>query len=395
MKNFVRSGSVFLAFLCPALVAGSARATVVWTSTFESGDMSEWTSPAINVTKGTRKNVEFVGDEVYSGKLACKVTVHPDDLLPPYNQDRVDIGHVSTLSDEGKDSWLSGHYYMPANANVRNEFGWYESQVSYSNVMDAWVEPKAGGGTSISFGTGFLGATVLWTGDFSIGQWHQFAIHVHWSTNANLGSVDVWFDGVQVVTGKKAKTKADANRLFYQTGLHRTNPANFVDTIYFDDFNEADTQADAKIAAPNPNGGGAADGGAGAGGGAGADGGAGGAGSVGTAGAGGAGSSGTAGSGASGTAGTTGTAGSSASGTAGTGATGTAGASATGTAGATSTGTAGSSASGTAGTGATGTAGSHASKSGGCAVAGDTERGSLVIVALALLAAFVARRRRF
>ena len=145
---------------------------------------------------------------------------------------------MSTLSDEGKDSWISGHYYMPADANVRNEFGWYESQSSFANVMDVWVEPKTGGGTSISFGVGFLGATILWTGDFSIGKWHQIAIHVHWSTNANVGSVDFWFDGVQVVTAKKAKTKADGNRLFYQTGLHRTLPANFNDTIYFDDFVE-------------------------------------------------------------------------------------------------------------------------------------------------------------
>jgi MYXO-CTERM domain-containing protein len=250
-------------------LSGTAHATVVWTSTFEKGDLSEW-SPGVNATKtlagGTiRKNVVVQTAQVYAGQYACEITVHPDDLFGQYNQDRVDIQHQSTLTAEGQDTWISGHYMMPADAGVRNDFAWWESNVSFTNVMDFWVEPKTGGGTNIVFGVGFLGATVVWTADFAIGTWHQVALHVHWSTNATLGGVDVWFDGKQVVTAYKAKTKADANTLFYQNGLHRKNPANFVDTIYMDDFVEADSLADAQIAAPLASGmdGGGADGSAG------------------------------------------------------------------------------------------------------------------------------------
>ncbi|HVR61682.1 MAG TPA: heparin lyase I family protein, partial [Polyangia bacterium] len=191
-------------------------------------------------------------------------------LFSQYVQDRVDIQHQSTLTAEGKDTWVSGHYMMPADAGMRNEFAFWESNGSSQNVMDFWVEPKAGGGTTINFGVGFLGATKIWTADFTIGRWHQVAIHVHWSVNAQLGSVDVWYDGQQVVTAYKAKTKADGNSLFYQNGLHRRRPDNFVDTIYFDDFVEADSFAEARIAAPVQPG---EDGGAagGAGGGDGAD----------------------------------------------------------------------------------------------------------------------------
>ncbi|HEX3698332.1 MAG TPA: heparin lyase I family protein [Polyangia bacterium] len=222
-----------------------------WTSTFEKGDLSEW-MPGVNPTKGTRKNVEVLGEQVYTGKYACKITVHPDDLFGQYVQDRVDIQHQSKLTGEGMDTWISGHYMMPADAGMRNEFAFWESNSTSQNVMDFWVAPKgaAGGGTTINFGVGFLGATKLWTADFTIGKWHQVAMHVHWSTNAQLGSVDVWYDGQQVVTAHKAQTKADNNSLFYQNGLHRISPANFVDTIYFDDFIEADTLAEAQIAAP-------------------------------------------------------------------------------------------------------------------------------------------------
>lgn len=242
-----------LGCLVPLAVYGApavASAAVAWTATFETGDLSEW-KPGINNTKGDRKNVEVLGEQVYRGQYAGKIVVHPDDTFT-FGQNRVDIQHPSTLTDEGEDSYLSGHYMMPDDAKVRNQIGFYESNVSFQNVMDIWVEPKAGGGTSIVFGTGFLGETKQWTGDFTKGAWHQVAIHVHWSQNQAMGSVDLWFDGVKVVNGVKAKTKADGNTLFYQTGLHRKDTSDNTDTIYIDDFIEADTEAEAKIAAPTP-----------------------------------------------------------------------------------------------------------------------------------------------
>jgi hypothetical protein len=243
-----------MAVLGALAASARAHATVAWTSTFETGDMSEWsggTNPTKVLANGTvRKNVEVLGEEVYTGKYACKITVHPDDLFGQYVQDRVDIQHPSTLTAEGADTWISGHYFMPADAGVRNEFAFWESHVSFTNVMDFWVEPKGGGGTTVNFGVGFLGATKIWTADFAVGKWHQVAMHVHWSTNPQIGTVDIWFDGQQVVTAYKAKTKADGNTLFFQTGLHRRNPQNFVDTIYIDDFVEADSFADAAIGLP-------------------------------------------------------------------------------------------------------------------------------------------------
>jgi MYXO-CTERM domain-containing protein len=230
-------------------VPASAWATVVWTADFEAGDLSEWT-PGIN----DEGNVEVLSEQVYAGSNAGKITLHPEDTFT-FGQNRVDIQHQSDLTAEGADSWLSGYYYLPEDAKVRNEIGFYESNESYQNVMDFWIEPKQGGGTSLVFGVGFLGDTVLWTGDFTAGMWHQIAIHVHWSTDAAVGAVDFWLDGVQVVSDEKAKTKADGNTLFFQTGLHRIEVAQFTEIIYIDNFIEADSLAEAQIMAPMAGGG--------------------------------------------------------------------------------------------------------------------------------------------
>jgi hypothetical protein len=241
--------------VCPLLVmAGqrSAGATVVWRSTFEAGDTKEWNG-GLNTTKGARSNIDVVMDPVQEGKSSCRIVIHPDDTFQPYNQSRVELHHSSTLTAEGKDTYLSGYYRMAMDAQVRNEIGYWESNGSSQNVMDFWIEPKAGGGTTLAFGTGFLGAKRVWSTDFSLNTWHQLAIHVHWSVNATMGSVDVWYDGAQVVKDEKAKTKADANTLFYQTGFHRRSPQPFTETIFLDNFVEADT-LDEVLGMPAPGG---------------------------------------------------------------------------------------------------------------------------------------------
>src|SRR5258708_27081437 len=130
-------------------LTGRANATVVWTATLEKGDLSEW-RPGINAAKGARQNVEVLAEQVHTGKFACKITVPPDDTFN--TQNRVDIQHQSTLTAEGKQLWLSGYYMMPEDAKARNEFAFFESNVSFQNVMDFWVEPKNGGGATIRLG---------------------------------------------------------------------------------------------------------------------------------------------------------------------------------------------------------------------------------------------------
>src|SRR5438477_2286075 len=109
-QDSVRWVSAPLVGLAVIALAGRADAAVVWTATLEKGDLSEW-MPGVNATKGTRQNVEVLGEQVHTGKFACKITVHPDDTFN--GQDCVDIQHQSTLTAEGKQLWLSGYYMMP------------------------------------------------------------------------------------------------------------------------------------------------------------------------------------------------------------------------------------------------------------------------------------------
>ena len=99
-------------------------------------------------------------------------------------------------------------------------------------------------------GTGNLGRKgVHWEGDFTIGQWHQLAMHIHWSEDPNKGNAKLWWEGV-VVLDKKVQTKGPESVYFCQPGIHRDPHSKSVDTIYFDDFICATTQEEIEIRKP-------------------------------------------------------------------------------------------------------------------------------------------------
>jgi hypothetical protein len=171
---------------------------------------------------------------------------------------RVQLNRNSPRTGEGQDLFMSFSFLMQAEPGIRDNIAYFESNQSYQNMMTWWLEPKAGGGTSVGYGTGALGRTKQWTADFTLNQWHQMAMHIHWSATAANGQVQLWYDGAMVLD-IKAQTKADANSMSYQTGIHRPSRSTFVDTIFLDNYVEGDSLADIMIAAPGNSDGGTND----------------------------------------------------------------------------------------------------------------------------------------
>jgi hypothetical protein len=284
------------------LIAHSAPASaaVLWKGDFETGDVSQWDSSIALETNG-RKNLVFVTDSVADGKQAAKITLMDDIIFQPYEQSRVEVKHIGLHTQNGEDSYYAWSFMVPADAEIRSNIGYWESTPTSLNTMTFYIEPGDNGGTDVVFGTGNLGETERWRTKLALNVWHRFAIHNHWSQSQADGKVDVWYDGQQVVTGATA-TKRDANKLFFQMGLHRSDPSPPIQTIFIDAAIEADSQADILAPLPPPLGAGGAGGAGGTGGvgGVGGLGGSAGADPGGASGAGGGGSSGLGGSGGSG-----------------------------------------------------------------------------------------------
>jgi hypothetical protein len=223
-------------------VIGLASAKVIFKADFETGDLSEWDQTGTRSQNATARNVQVVSDIVQHGKYAAKFTIHEDDVFNA-RQLRVQVGGPKVTVEEGSETYMSFYIYMAEPPKDRDNFFYWEGTPppKYDNVMTWWVEPKEGGGTLIKYGTGNLGRDgTHWAADFTVGRWHQLAMHIHWSENPDKGNVRLWFDGAQVLD-KKLKTKGAESIYFCQPGIHRSPHAASIDSIYFDDFILADT----------------------------------------------------------------------------------------------------------------------------------------------------------
>lgn len=237
--------------LLPALLAAvPARAAVLWQGDFETGDVSQWDTSTALETNG-RKNLVFVMDSVADGKQAAKITLMDDIIFQPYEQSRVEVKHNGLHTQNGEESYFAWSFMVPADAEIRSNIGYWESTPTSKNTMTFYIEPGDSGGTDVVFGTGDLGQTERWRTKLALNVWHRMAIHNHWSQSEADGRVDVWYDGVQVVTNAVA-VKRDSNKLFFQMGLHRSDPSPPIQVIYIDAALEADSQADILAPLPDP-----------------------------------------------------------------------------------------------------------------------------------------------
>lgn len=225
---------------------GFARAEILFQADFETGDFSEFTGTSKVVEPG---DIAVVSDVVHSGKHAGRFTIHDRNVFNR-SQLRVQANGPKVKVEEGTDTFCSFWVFMKDAPKERDNFFYWEGSPppGWNNVMTWWVEPKPdGSGTLIKYGAGNLGRKgTHWEADFTIGEWHQLGMHVHWSEDPEKGHVKLWWDGVQVLD-KSIQTKGPQTEYFSQPGIHRTPHSSPVDTIYFDDFLCATTLEEVRI----------------------------------------------------------------------------------------------------------------------------------------------------
>lgn len=237
-------------------MAGPALAAPVWTGDIETGDLSQWDGQL------NGEHIMVVGSPVLQGKYAAQIQL-TNDAVWPNGLKRVELHHSpgAGRTAEGASLYFAWSFYVPEKlpTDPSQQIGYWESDQSYQQMMAFEVA-----GEHISFSTRKPQNVVQWEADGKVtaAAWHRVAIHVNWSKDPAKGSVDVWFDGEQVVTNGPAQTLADDNSHFTQVGLLR-GKVEFQDSplLFIDDAVEGDSLADVHPELPSGAGGGGAGGG--------------------------------------------------------------------------------------------------------------------------------------
>jgi Polysaccharide lyase len=215
------------------LTASTVSAEVIWRGDFETGDTKQW--------KGAPKDgVTVVKDPVREGKYALRID--GTNAAKKGKLDRIEFQHQpkSPGTDEGTERYFGWSVYLPKKlTDANHSLAYFETRNSWSQLMAFEVK-----GEDIQFTTR-VPYKQQWRGKgkMTAGQWHDFAVHVLWSRDAEKGFVEVWFDGEKVVPLTKTATLKDENVAFLQLGLLRET-SDVPETIIIDHVTEATTLED-------------------------------------------------------------------------------------------------------------------------------------------------------
>ncbi len=97
---------------------------------------------------------------------------------------RVQVGGPRVSVEEGAETFFSFWLRVEEEPKERDNFFYWEGNPPprYRNVMTWWLEPKAGGGTVLRYGTGNLGRDgVHWTALFRPRVGLQLVMQIRWS----------------------------------------------------------------------------------------------------------------------------------------------------------------------------------------------------------------------
>jgi MYXO-CTERM domain-containing protein len=205
------------------------------------------------------EGLSVVMDPVAEGTHAGKVSITKNELWPN-GLNRVEVQHLpdEQHTSEGSDIYYGYSFYLPEELTEDDhQILYWETNAkntgNYQQMMQVAVM-----GTHMRFATQKPSFKVHWEADglATAGIWHRLAIHIKFESDPQVGSVDLWFDGEQVVTGAKAQTYI-GDPTFVQHGILR-DTIDKVETLFMDDARCGTTLEDVL---PEPSVGGGAAGG--------------------------------------------------------------------------------------------------------------------------------------
>ena len=89
----------------------------------------------------------------------------------------------------------------------------------------------------------------MWRAPLVRGVWHDFIFHVSGPQDANVGFVELWYDGKLVLPKTKARTTANT---YLKLGLYRNNSIAKVGVLFHDGMVQGETLDDVLPPPPPP-----------------------------------------------------------------------------------------------------------------------------------------------
>ena len=222
----------------------AASADVLWRGDYETGDLSQWAH-----IDGRPDRLTVVQSPVRQGKYALRVELHQGDFSSSGTRNEVENSSSQWNEVEGNDKWYAWSTMFPSDFPAPNTW----------QVFTQWHHSGCCGSPPVEFDVygetiqlAHKGSTILWNTPLVRGVWHDFVVHVHWSSTS--GFVDLYYDGTKVLDHMPVQTLNPGEYTYMKQGLYRDASISPVAVVYHDGMVMGTSLADVApaLAAPQP-----------------------------------------------------------------------------------------------------------------------------------------------
>jgi hypothetical protein len=218
------------------LAAAEARASIVWRGDFESHDLSQWSG-----VEGLTSRLTVVNSPIRQGQYALRTELRSGDFAN--NGNRNELVRLEAISEGVEEYYAWSTMFDPS----------YPSASSWQ-VFTQWHHSGCCGSPPVEFDihgeTVALDSNVrspmvtLWSTPLVRGVWHDFVFHVIWSSNPDLGLIELWYDGQKVIEAKAWQTLYPGQTNYLKQGLYRDSAIQPTAVVYHDGMTVGTTLAD-------------------------------------------------------------------------------------------------------------------------------------------------------
>ncbi|HYV66701.1 MAG TPA: polysaccharide lyase [Myxococcales bacterium] len=227
---------IFAAAIC--LASFQARASIVWRGDFETDDLSQW-----DKVDGLTSRLTVVKSPLRQGSYALRVELRSGDVASNGNRNEL----VRTVPEtEGMDRYYAWSTMFDASYPIANTWQvftqWHHSGCCGSPPLEFDVD-----GQTLSLSRNppdNTGTVAIWSTPLVRGVWHDFVLHVIWSSSADKGFIELWYDGQKVIEGKSVQTLFPNMVNYLKQGLYRDSSIAATGVVYHDGMTMGTTLAD-------------------------------------------------------------------------------------------------------------------------------------------------------
>jgi hypothetical protein len=259
LSQVAAAAVVFLAGSATEPAFAASDPNVIWQGNFDdgpsslSGHCSAGDNGWCNDQIIRSQQIQLVSDPAFQGHgLAARLEVKYGDVYGGYSDERTIMTPPNSMwEDEGNERWYRWQAMWP-DGWVGDYPKWDELTDGARSSAGSIVEWHHDANGQVETGSAplYIGAnnTNIWLclvdqatstcrESFSLAtllrnHWHDFVMHAKWSSDPNVGFLEIWIDGVNVLPKHMASNKYPGMRNYLSVGLYRNGHIGDPNLLY-------------------------------------------------------------------------------------------------------------------------------------------------------------------